>query len=210
MTFRLVDNDWGRELQRALRADSSQLRIVCPFIKSGALSCLLTLKPERTRVITRFNLDEFALGVSDVGTLGTLLGHGAEVRGIRNLHAKMYLFGESTAIITSANLTDAGLDRNPELGIVTEDPAAITNCVDYFNALWSRGHILQPKEAGDWAAAVKARQALGGRRKGSPSLGDFGADIGLTRPPGIPPDVPFAEGEPSMTILICWTSSLMS
>ena len=195
MTFRLVDTGWGEELQRALRADASQLRIVCPFIKSRALGRLLALKPQRTRVITRFNLNEFALGVSDVGTLGTLLRHGAKVCGIRNLHAKMYLFGETTAIVTSANLTDAGLDRNPELGIVTQDPAAIASCTDYFNALWRRGHILRRKEASDWAAAVRAHQASGGRRKETPSLGDFGADIGLTPPPAIPPDAPFAEGE---------------
>ena len=117
------------------------------------------------------------------------------MRGIRNLHAKMYLFGESTAVVTSANLTDAGLDRNPELGIVTQDPAAIARCTDYFNALWRRGEILRPEQAGDWAATVKAHQASGGRRKEFPTLGDFGADIGLTPPPAIPPDLPFAEGE---------------
>ena len=164
MTFRLVDNRWGREPHRAVRSDSSQLRIICPLIKSRALGRLLALKPERTRVIARFSLDEFALGVSNVGTLGTLLGHGAEVRGIRNLHAKMYLIGETSAIVTSANLTDPGLDRNPQLGIVTEDFAAIESCIDYFNPLWNLGHILRLEKAGNWAAAVEAHQASGGRR----------------------------------------------
>ena len=195
MTFRLVDKGWGHELEQALRADRTELRIVCPFIKARALGRLLALKPERMRVITRFNLNEFALGVSDVATLGTLLGCGAEVRGIRNLHAKMYLFGATRAIVTSANLTDAGLNRNSELGISTDDPAAIASCIDYFNTLWSRAQILRPEDASDWTAAVKAHQASGGHRGEFPSLGDFGTDVGLTPPPDISPESPFAEGE---------------
>ena len=37
----------------------------------------------------------------------------ARVRGVRNLHAKLYIFGESRAIITSCNLTEAALTRKP-------------------------------------------------------------------------------------------------
>ena len=165
MTFHLDDNGWGQELERALCADSGELRIVCPFIKSRALGRLLALKPGQIRVITRFNLEDFALGVSDIGALGTLLARSAEVRGIRNLHAKMYLFGNTRAIITSANLTDAGLDRNPELGIVTDDPAAIASCLDYFNSLWNRGRILRPDEVAAWTRTLEAHLASGGRRR---------------------------------------------
>ena len=45
-----------------------------------------------------------------------LLDAGASIRGIQNLHAKLYLFGTSRAIITSANLTEAALTRNQEFG----------------------------------------------------------------------------------------------
>ena len=140
-------------------------------------------------------LDEFALRVSDVVALGTPLGRGAKVREIRNLHAKMYLFGETRTIVTSANLTDAGFDRNAELGIVTNDPAAVASCMDYFESLWNRGRILRPAEATDWAATLPAYLASGGRRRASPSLGDIGADIGLPQPPRISLAAPFYEGE---------------
>ena len=195
MTIRLVDSGWGQELESALRADRSELRIVSPFIKVRALDRLLALDPERIRVVTRFSLDEFAIGVSDVDALGTLFGRGAEVRGIRHLHAKMYLFGTIRAIIASANLTDAGMNRNPELGIVTEDPAAVANCIDYFDDLWNRGRILRADQASDWAAKVRAHQASGARRQASPSLGDFGADAGLPQPPDISSAAPFDEAK---------------
>ena len=90
MTIRLVSAGWERELSEALRADAKELRIICPFVKVGALDRLLSLRPARVQVITRFNLADFAEGVSDIQALRRLRDVGASVRGIRNLHAKVY------------------------------------------------------------------------------------------------------------------------
>jgi hypothetical protein len=48
VTLRLVDAGWGAELNGALQADTSALRIICPFIKLGALERLLALGPKAT------------------------------------------------------------------------------------------------------------------------------------------------------------------
>jgi hypothetical protein len=42
-------------------------------------------------------------------------------------------------VITSADLTDAALSRNHELGLIIEDAAVIAGCHRYFDNLWSRG-----------------------------------------------------------------------
>ena len=47
MTVRLVDREWGDELIRASRVDRTTLRIVCPFIKLGALQELLDQNPQQ-------------------------------------------------------------------------------------------------------------------------------------------------------------------
>lgn len=89
MTLRLVDSAWGAVLTTALRADTKSLRIICPFIKAGALDRLLALRPKSVQVIARFDLADFADGVSDIGSL-------------------------RSAVITSANLMGSalnGLDR---------------------------------------------------------------------------------------------------
>ena len=125
MTIRLVEEGWGKELREALRVDPSHLRIICPFIKVDAIEMLLSLQSSSIQVITRFNLADFSEGVSDVAALRGLLGANASVRGVRNLHAKLYLFGNSRAIITSANLTVAALNRNHEFGMVAESPEII-------------------------------------------------------------------------------------
>lgn len=126
--LKLVDQSWGEELSDAFGADGSRLRIICPFIKVEALKDILPRRPGRIQVITRFNLADFAGGVSDVDALRMLLDIGAQIRGVRNLHAKLYLVGRSRAIITSANLTKAALNRNHEFGIVTDDAAVIKEC----------------------------------------------------------------------------------
>ena len=131
MTVRLVDAGWGTELTDALRADASALRVICPFIKVGALDRLLSLNPGGAQVITRFNLADFPDGVSDIATLRRLLDASARVRGIGKLHAKLYLFGASRAIITSANLTTSALDRldrKHEFGLVADEASIIATC----------------------------------------------------------------------------------
>lgn len=88
MTIRLVDAGWATELTNALRDGASKLRVICPFIKVGALDRLLSRGLTSIQVITRFHLGDFAEGVSDLAALRKLLNAGAHVRGIRNLHAK--------------------------------------------------------------------------------------------------------------------------
>lgn len=102
-----------------------------------------------SRIITRFNQQDFADRVSDVAALRVLLDAGTAVRGIRHLHAKLYVFGSERAIITSANLTEAGLSRNHECGMVTDGSHAIADCREYFDDLWDRaGEDLSSAAAG--------------------------------------------------------------
>lgn len=184
MTIRLVDAGWGWELTEALRADATELRIICPFIKCGTIDRLLARRPKSTRVITRFNLNDFAAGVSDISALRSLLDAGAHVKGVRYLHAKIYLFGSRRAIVTSANLTAAALDRNHEFGVVAEDAAVVTACRSYFDALWLRGGSnLTRKQVDAWDKTVTRHQIRGGHIMQRTDLGDFGTDAGLPKPP---------------------------
>lgn len=58
----------------------------------------------------------------------------------RFLHGKAYLLGTPgdgrAALVTSANLTRAGLSANLELGLVEYGPAVTGAAVEWFNALW--------------------------------------------------------------------------
>lgn len=58
------------------------------------------------------------------------------------LHGKAYLFGDHidarAALVTSANLTAAGLWQNLELGLVHYDPEVAKRAVDWFDTLWNQ------------------------------------------------------------------------
>lgn len=162
---------------------------MCPFIKENALCALLrqTGRPRRLRVLTRFNLQDFAARVSDICALIVAAKRGGAVRGVRNLHAKMYVFGQ-TAIVTSANLTMAALTKNHELGFVSDEPEIVDRCVDVFDQLWARVHSdasVEQLEA--WRSEIDDHLAA---RPGEsdPGLPDKGADLKLTVP-GFQPSV---------------------
>lgn len=194
MTFRLVDSGWDTVLLGAVKEAGSGLRIVCPFIKKGAVERLLgRLKPDALSVITRFNLDDFAQGVSDLTALRDLMDRGAQIRGVKHLHAKLYLFGDRQAILTSANLTEAALHRNHELGFVAEDAEIVARCRRYFDELWEKaGPDLTASRLGAWESAVTKYLAggAGPTVAAKRSLSDEGVDAGLAADPvDLPPIV---------------------
>ena len=182
MTSRVVDRNWESEFKEALQLATTELLIVSPFIKSRALTKLLADPPASARVITRFNLEDFAQGVSDIRALRLLLDSGAAVRGIRNLHAKLYVFGSARAMITSANLTEAGMVRNHEFGVVTEENGTMAACRDYFERLWKKADAdLTVHTLAAWENTINHRLTCGGRIAASDELPDHGVDIGLSR-----------------------------
>lgn len=164
----------------AAAADPSRLRIVSPFIKLKALNRLLDAAPRALQVLTRFSLEDFSRGVSDIDALQRLLAAGARVRGVRHLHAKLYLFGQSQAIITSANLTGAALDRNHEFGVASDDLAVIQSCQDYFDRLWQlAGPDLTAPQLSYWRSKLGGRVLAAGADIKDEPWPDYGADAGL-------------------------------
>src|SRR3972149_1786386 len=129
MSFRVGGRAVLRVAESQVTRVDAEIGLICPFIKVGALERLLGRTHRgAVQIITRFNLADFAEGVSDIAALRLLLMSDAQVRGIRNLHAKLYIFGASRAIVTSANLTEAALTRNHEFGFESEDASIVARC----------------------------------------------------------------------------------
>lgn len=59
------------------------------------------------------------------------------------LHAKAAVADRETVLVTSANLTDAALDRNIELGILVRDPGLAASVATHFQGLVTAG-LLAP------------------------------------------------------------------
>jgi len=187
MAVRLVEGGWWEELEAALAEDASTVRIASPFIKHGAVEGLLSEASPSLRILTRFNLDHFREGVSDTSALRRLVALGAQVRGVQRLHAKLYLFDADHAVITSANMTEGGLRKNHELGVVAEGGALPRRCVAYFDGLWEKATPgLSVSKLDEWEKRIEAQLIPGASSVGS-GLGDEGADVGPDAEPQLPP-----------------------
>lgn len=187
MKFTLVEARWDQVFDEAVRRKriSARLRVICPFIKERAAQRLLRNgRYTEIEVITRFDPNCFRAGVSDTSALRNLIQAGAKIKGIKNLHAKVYLVGNRT-IVTSANLTEQALNRNHEFGFWSDDPIVAAGCNAYFDGLWRRAgdSHLDPGKLDEWDRIVAASL---GPSSGAPApkhLKDEGVDVGLPPEP---------------------------
>lgn len=196
-SFQLIDSGWDQVIGDAVATECAVLRVVCPFIKERTVRRLLaSRRPELIQVITRFHLGEMCDGVNDTAALRLLLEHGAQVRGIKGLHAKLYLFGAERVIVTSANLTEAALLRNHEFGFVSTQPEVIQHCREYFETLWKRaGHDLDLARLEGWESKIKAVQVTGSRPSHHASLEDEGTATMVETSFGFAPSVAYPTSQ---------------
>jgi|LSQX01.3.fsa_nt_gb phosphatidylserine/phosphatidylglycerophosphate/cardiolipin synthase-like enzyme len=90
----------------------------------------------RLDVLSNFNAAYFSRGYSETNAFRDALRVGGRVRNCQRLHAKMYLFDEDTAVVTSANLTNGGIRGNLECGVLVHGPELTREVRDYFDRLW--------------------------------------------------------------------------
>jgi hypothetical protein len=123
-----------------VKACRKNLKLVSPFAKARPLEEFRDagdLPAEKRQLVTRAYDPDYVEGVLDYEGLREWVEAGARLRvADRSLHAKLCLFDDASALVTSANLTDGGLDRNRELGIFTTEPGMVRELVAFFDGLW--------------------------------------------------------------------------
>jgi hypothetical protein len=128
---------------------------------------------------------------SDPAALQLLLDSGARVRGVRHLHAKLYVFGQRSAVLGSVNLTSAALTRNHELGAIFSDNKTVKRCSDYFDEIWAAtDQDLSPEQLAEWTSEFDAKIRSGAHSKRKSPWADYGAEVPMLdpRPVTIPAD----------------------
>jgi len=189
--FKLVDRDWGGEIDRAVASGPRAIKLVCPFIKKASVERLLRGGRRKFEVVTRFDLNGFHEGVSDIEALRLLIEAEGKVRGVKGLHSKLFLFDRHRAIAGSANLTEAAMRKNHEFGFVTGEQWIIDRCHGYFDRLWGvSGADATIEDLEAWSARVDSARRIYARTR--PNLPDYGVSAQLGEE-----DSPFVEGEPS-------------
>lgn len=91
-------------------------------------------------------MNDFRSGVSSITALEILLNNKTEIKGIKDLHSKVYLFDQKSVIVTSANFTNGGFFRNKEFGIKSYSKDTIEEATNYFHELWQIDNELLSEE----------------------------------------------------------------
>ena len=106
---------------------SKRMLVGSPYVNNAMvdLTRLLPSGVSRT-LVTRTDIRDFAVGSSNLDTLCALAKDGMTIRSLNNLHAKIYIFDNRIALVTSANATNAGMWRNLECGLSTDDRQVVS------------------------------------------------------------------------------------
>jgi hypothetical protein len=116
--------DWLREQAAACE---KRLLISSPYVNNGIKEITGYVSDTVNRVlVTKVSLTDFALNASSLESLCDLARDGVKIQVLGGLHAKVYIFDNYSALVTSANATAAGLNSNWECGIETSDKATIS------------------------------------------------------------------------------------
>ncbi len=132
-----IQKNWIIRFREEL-SNVDSISIISPFVSKGMVDDLINhIDNKKIKLITRFNLNDFFSGVSSLSALEKLVKLNVEIHGIKDLHSKVYLFGNRSVIIGSANFTNGGFYSNYEFGVYSNDNDIIVQSENYFGKLWT-------------------------------------------------------------------------
>lgn len=119
----IITNPIESEFIKAVAWSKRRILLCAPFIKRDETSKLLKEKQSDVDLVVFTNayIPHYISQSSDISAVEDMINSGATVYSYDNLHAKVYMFDDEKAIITSGNLTHNGLNRNFEYGVLFDD-----------------------------------------------------------------------------------------
>lgn len=114
-----------------------RIRLCAPYIKESIINKIYDIKKPDTKIdiISNFSLPNFYNGSSDIEAFKRPIESNDKVYNCQTLHAKIYIFDDKYAIITSSNLTPSGFRGNLEYGIFIKDNFLVKQSVNDFKAI---------------------------------------------------------------------------
>ncbi|MEI7637017.1 MAG: phospholipase D family protein [Syntrophus sp. (in: bacteria)] len=159
----LIAEDGGtRQHQQRLRGliknTQGAVRVASPYVTDRTL--LSDIKNRKVYLLTSLTPMDIISGATSIEILQLLIKSGVECRNLlyrSRLHAKVYIFGNSSAVVTSANLTRNAFHSNIEVGIQI-DRGSVQQLKTWFDKFWEKAHplsISQLKTLQEQTAALR-------------------------------------------------------
>jgi hypothetical protein len=137
--MKILRTPWLNEFLGLVENAEESIKITSPFIKKSITNQLIENKQVQTKIelITSFKINSIYNGSLDLNSVDGILNNKGQVKNYSRLHAKIYIFDNQKAIISSGNLTNGGLLSNYEYGVLFEDKEIVNEVVNDFDYLYS-------------------------------------------------------------------------
>ncbi|MGO8752841.1 MAG: phospholipase D-like domain-containing protein [Thermoguttaceae bacterium] len=148
------DRQHRNRLRRLLETTRGSVRIASAYITENDL--LSDIKDRNVRLLTSMLRMDVVSGATSLECLRLLIERGVQCRSLSEgprLHAKVYMFGDEFAVVTSANLTRNALDSNIEAGAQLTG-SAVQELTEWFDALWAKAESLDLDQLFKWQQAT--------------------------------------------------------
>lgn len=143
-------------LRKLLDTTTGRVRIASAYVTDHDL--LFGVKDRTVQLLTSIVKMDIVSGATKVQCLRSLVKSGVQcscLSGGPRLHAKVYIFGDQSAVVTSANLTTNALDSNIEAGVqVTGN--AVQELITWFDAFWKKANPLDLPKLSKWEKQTAA------------------------------------------------------
>ncbi len=135
--MKIIRSPWRNELMELVENAKKNIKIISPYIKENIINQLLLKKQNQAKleIITSFKFSNFCSEQSDLSVFNRIIEIGGKMKINSQLKANIYIFDDKKAIISSANLSDEGVDKNFEYGILVDDKTLVSEIVSDYNAL---------------------------------------------------------------------------
>jgi phosphatidylserine/phosphatidylglycerophosphate/cardiolipin synthase-like enzyme len=123
-------------LRNLMKRTDGIVRIASAYVTDTDL--LSSIKNRDVRLLTYLSKMDIVVGASSLESLTALIKAGVKCRYMSSgprLHAKVYVFDDQSAVVTSANLTRMALNHNIEVGVHLSACAA-QDLRRWFDTLW--------------------------------------------------------------------------
>jgi len=160
----LISSPWADRFRFFATEARDELLVASPYLTGHPLDTIVQVALEkeeharpRVGILTNLDLDNILTGGVDVASLLKFVEQlpNTGITYLPGLHAKVYVTDTTMAIITSSNLTTAGLHRNQEYGVLLRDPATVLKIREHLIKLASLGNIVPLEALSVIAAAVQ-------------------------------------------------------
>lgn len=142
MSIRFVSHEIWPRLRQLARRRGRRAFVAVPFLGTGAAQRLLLR--DRDVLVTKFDTAAIRAGLVSPREVVAFIKRGVEVHSVRNLHAKVYVFGD-VAIVSSANVSASSETQLVEGGCEFTVPKVVSQCRRFILGL--RGEIVELKFA---------------------------------------------------------------